>query len=96
MSNQSYILQKPSGYYFRFQFPKDVRKLVNKSELRYSLRTGSISLAKSKARMMAGTLQSIIRSIRNGYMAELNRIDVSYFEITNGYFCYLFSLNINV
>jgi len=71
MSNQSYILLKPSGYYFRFQIPKDVRKLVNKSELRYSLRTGSISLAKSKARMMAGTLQSIIRSIRKGYMAEL-------------------------
>jgi len=71
MSNQSYILQKASGYYFRFQIPKDVRKLVCKSELRYSLRTGSINLAKSKARMMAGTIQSIIRNIRKGYMAEL-------------------------
>nr|NJM03416.1 site-specific integrase [Desulfobacula sp.] len=59
-----YILQKPSGYYFRFRLPADVKELVSKSELRYSLQTGSIKLARSKARLIAGTVQSIIRIIR--------------------------------
>ncbi len=66
-----YILQRPSGYYFRFQFPTDVKPLVNKSELRYSLQTRSIDLAKSKARLIAGKIQSIIRSIRKGFMTGL-------------------------
>lgn len=70
---QNYILQKSSGYYFRFQFPADVKELVSKSELRYSLQTGSIKLARSKARLIAGTVQSIIRIIRKDTtVRELN------------------------
>ena len=71
MPTQTYILQKPSGYYFRFKFPEDIRFLVKKTELRYSLRTRSIELAKSKARLMAGKVQHIIRKIRRGSMTKL-------------------------
>ncbi len=62
----TYLLQKPSGHFFRYQFPKDIKALVGKSEIRYSLRTGKLSLAKSRARMIAGKIQGIIRNIRKG------------------------------
>lgn len=64
MAAATYVFQRPSGYYFRFRLPADVKALVCKSELRYSLQTGSFPLAKSRARMIAGKVQSIIRWIR--------------------------------
>ncbi len=39
----SYFLQKPSGHFFRFQFPKDIKPFVGRSEIRYSLWTGKLS-----------------------------------------------------
>ena len=68
----TYLLQKPSGYYFRYQLPSDIKAIVNQSELRYSLRTRSIGLARSKARLLAGTVQNTIRNIRHGHMPELS------------------------
>ena len=62
----SYLIQKPSGHFFRYQFPQDIKLLVGKSEIRYSLQTGKLSLAKSRARMIAGKIQGIIRNIRKG------------------------------
>ncbi len=68
----SYLLQKSSGHFFRYQFPKDIKALVGKSEIRYSLRTGKLSLAKSRARMIAGKIQGIVRNIRkSSSMAKL-------------------------
>ncbi len=71
MANSSYLLQKSSGHFFRYQFPKDIKPLVGKSELRYSLRTGNLSLAKSKAMIIAGRIKGIIRSIRKTGMSNL-------------------------
>jgi len=44
--------------------PSDLRKFVGKTELRYSLNTGYLGEAKSKARLMAGMVQNYFRSIR--------------------------------
>ena len=67
-----YIFHKPSGPYFRYRFPKDIAPLVGKTELRYSLKTSSIRLAKARARAIAGQLQLMITDIREGDdMAEL-------------------------
>jgi len=44
--------------------PADLQKFVGKTELRYSLRTGYISLAKSRARLLAGLVQHYFRKIR--------------------------------
>jgi hypothetical protein len=49
--------------------PKDLRKFVGKTELRYTLNTGYIGLAKSKARLMAGLVQHHFRNIR-----EVNKL----------------------
>jgi hypothetical protein len=36
----SYLVRNPYSYCFRMVVPKDLRKFVGKTELRYTLRTG--------------------------------------------------------
>jgi integrase len=72
-----YIIQKASGYYFRFHIPSDLHPLVQKSELRYSLQTGQLALARSRARLLAGTMQQLIRKLRSGHMTDLTPKDIN-------------------
>jgi integrase len=44
--------------------PADLRKFVGKTELRYTLNTGYVGLAKSKARLLAGQIQEFFRRLR--------------------------------
>ena len=67
----SYLKHHPSGYIFRYCIPKDVQAVVNRKELRYSLRTGKLGLAKVRARAMATATQRIIARLRSGNMPEL-------------------------
>ena len=68
----SYTIRNPHSYCFRMIVPKDLRKFVGKTELRYTLNTGSIGLAKSKARLLAGKFQQLFRFLReNQKLAEL-------------------------
>ena len=46
--------------------PIDLQNLVGKKELRYSLKTGYIGIAKTKARFLAGQSQLIFRLLRKG------------------------------
>jgi hypothetical protein len=46
--------------------PRDLQKVVGKSELRYSLKTGYLSVAKYKARILAGQVQRIFNYLRKG------------------------------
>jgi len=46
--------------------PKDLQKVVGKKELRYSLKTGYLGVAKYKARLLAGQVQQIFRFLRKG------------------------------
>lgn len=62
----SYLLKHPSGYIFRYCIPQDLKNIVNKTELRYSLRSGSLTVAKRRARLMAGCVQMIMTNIRKG------------------------------
>ena len=84
----TYLLSHPSGYIFRYCIPKDLKGVVGKGELRYSLKTGSLSMAKYRARCMAGYVQMIIHNIRRGgRMSELtheqiNRILRKHYEET--------------
>ncbi len=43
----SYIIRNPYGYCFRMMVPIDLRTIVGKKELRYSLKTGYLGVAKS-------------------------------------------------
>ena len=57
-------LPKKLLYYFRYTLPPDISKLVGKTGLRYSLRTGYIKQAERKASRLAGTVEDFISEIR--------------------------------
>jgi hypothetical protein len=48
--------------------PQDLRKFVGRTELRYTLRTGFLGVAKRKARFLAGQVQFIFGMLRKGFM----------------------------
>lgn len=64
MPSPTYLIQTQYGYYYRHKVPPDLRHLVGKTELRYSVNTGKFSLAKSRARMIAGMAQNLFRKLR--------------------------------
>ena len=45
----SYLVHAPYSYWFRIAVPKDVQPYINKTEIRWSLRTGSLKDAKYQA-----------------------------------------------
>lgn len=65
----SYLIRNPYTYCFRMNVPRDLQRYVGKKELRYSLKTGYLGLAKRKARMLAGNIQCLFRWLRDkGYV----------------------------
>ena len=62
-----YLVRNPYSYCFRMIVPKDLRKFVGKTELRYTLRTGYLGIAKNKAKYLAGQVQLIFRYLRKEY-----------------------------
>jgi integrase len=62
----SYLIRNPHSYCFRLVVPPDLQRLVGKTELRYSLKTGYLGRAKNKARFLAGQVQFIFNSLRKG------------------------------
>ena len=79
MSYSTYLLRLPSSYYFRFHVPVELQNTIGKKELRYSLRTGAISEAKPRARLLAGKIQSLFRKLKGQTMSneELTKIRFS-------------------
>lgn len=73
----AYLVFQSSGYCFRFIVPEDLRPIVGKRELRYSLRTGFVSLAKERARRMAVAVNNLFSGIRKGgQMRELSEAQI--------------------
>jgi hypothetical protein len=65
--------------------PEDLRKFVGKTELRYTLSTGQIGLAKSRARLLAGQVQEFFRRLREIVkLGDLTNEQIV--EIVNRYF----------
>ena len=62
--NPSYLYQTPSGYIFRLRIPGDLKKLVGKSEFRYSLRSGTLRHARPRARHLASFIQQLFAKVR--------------------------------
>ena len=65
-TTNSYLLETTSGYVFRYCIPKNLKSVVGKTELRYSLKTGQLGLAKRRARHMASYVQLMIANIQRG------------------------------
>lgn len=83
--SSSYIIRNQYSYCFRMVVPKDLRKFVRKTELRYTLNTGSIGLARSKARLLAGQVQEFFRKLRE--IIKLGELtDEQIQEMVNNFF----------
>lgn len=61
------IIRNAYSYCFRMIVPQDIRQLVGKKELRYSLKTGYLSEAKHKARFLAGNVQLVFLHLKMGH-----------------------------
>lgn len=58
--------QSPSGYIFRLKIPNDLKKIVGKGEFRYSLRTGSLRIAKQRSLYFSAYIQQLFSRLRSG------------------------------
>ena len=67
----THVFHCPSGYYLRQTIPPDLQSLLRRKEIRYSLRTGQLSVAKRKVRTMLAFLDGFFFDMRN------RRIDVA-------------------
>ena len=77
-----YLLLKPSGYYFRFHTPCDIRKIIgHKTELRSSLKTDLIREARPLAMIIAGRIKHLIQKIRaaDNMTTQLTTNHIQYF-----------------
>jgi len=64
----------------------DLQPIMNRKELRYSLRTGYLSEAKFKARAIASMIQSIFRSLRKGDPNFMKLTDTEIKKMINSYY----------
>jgi len=61
-----YLVRNPYSYCFRVYVPKDLQQLVGKKELRYSLKTGYVGVARVKAQLIAAQVHQIFECLRKG------------------------------
>jgi len=68
-----YLIRNPYSYCFRITVPKDLQHLVGRKELRWSLKTGYLGVARGKARIIAAEVYQVFKRLRmgGGKLAEL-------------------------
>jgi len=84
-SSPSYLIRNQYSYCFRMNVPKDLQPYLSRKELRYSLRTGYVGLAKHKARYLAVQVQILFKSLRKGGLALKSLSDDRVRELVNQY-----------
>jgi hypothetical protein len=62
----SYLVRNPYSYCFRIAVPVDLQSAIGKKELRYSLHTGYLREAKTKASAIATRIKGIFVMLRKG------------------------------
>ena len=64
-STPTYLVRTPYSYCFRYRIPPDLRIVVGRTEIRYSLKTGYIGKAKAIALQLAGRIQRLCIDLRD-------------------------------
>ncbi|MCP3876483.1 MAG: site-specific integrase [Desulfobacteraceae bacterium] len=84
---QSYLIQNKSGYCFRIAVPTDLRNIIGLTEIRRSLRVGTLTIAREKAWIISGKIRRLFRWLKerlsNGFRMKLNKDKVN--QIINKY-----------
>jgi len=81
----SYLVRNPYTYCFRMNVPQDIQPYIGRKELRYSLKTGYLSNAKYRARLMAGQVQELFRFLREGNTLLMKLSDNQIQELIDNY-----------
>ena len=63
-----FLVRNAHSYCFRLIVPKDLQQFVGKTELRYTLRTGYLGVAKRKSRFLASQVQFMFQLLRKGFV----------------------------
>jgi hypothetical protein len=67
--SSAYLSRNRYSDCFRIKIPKELHRHFGKKELRYSLKTGYLGLAKSRSRLLAGLTQKLFAHLRGaGYI----------------------------
>ncbi len=77
-----YLQQRSSGYYFRLRIPPDLKSTIGIFEIKRSLKTGSLCLAKERAYLISGRLKKLFRVLR-GTTVKLTKEKIT--DIINQY-----------
>ena len=80
-----YLVRNQYSYCFRAYVPKDLQELLGKKELRYTLKTGYVGVARVNAQIIAAQVHQIFIGLRKGggRLAELT--DEKIQELVNQY-----------
>ncbi|MGD8881902.1 MAG: phage integrase SAM-like domain-containing protein [Desulfobacterales bacterium] len=82
----SHVIQRPSGCIYRQVIPADLRALVGKGEVRYSLKERSLYRAERKAQSITGQLKGLFTAVREETLTlnqpQINRIIRNIIETT--------------
>ena len=68
LHSPSFLVRNAHSYCFRLIVPKDLQRFVGRTELRYTLRTGYLGVAKRKSRFLAGQVQFIFQLLKKGFV----------------------------
>lgn len=63
-STPDHVYQHPSGYIFRYRVPKDLQAHIPQTEFRYSLRTGSLRVAKLRAKRLFCFVEDLLNDLK--------------------------------
>jgi hypothetical protein len=63
-----YLVRTAYSYCFRASVPKDLQCILGKKELRYTLKTGYVGVARVKAQLIAAQVRKIFLCLRKGAM----------------------------
>jgi hypothetical protein len=67
-------VQRQSGYYFRLIIPPDLKATFSdNNEIKRSLKTGSLCLAKERASLLSGRLKKLFRRLRHSDSMKLEK-----------------------
>lgn len=70
----SHLVKHRHTFYFRYSVPKDIKPVLNRTEIRLSLKTSYLTDARAKARRLSVIVDGYVREIRkgkSGLMSEL-------------------------
>lgn len=83
-SAPAYLVRTPYSYCFRYIVPADLREVVGKVEIRYSLKTGYLGKAKALAGELAGKVRRLFVDIRGIIGNERGCITVGKGKVVSG------------